>query len=173
MSEEEQEVVTRNAMLILISDSEDCSITEESEEFNSVSEDEMEEEMDEDTDLIFDSLSEEGSTSLLQDGQSPVSMAVMPFVTWIGIMIGGVQGQGVALYVGMFLLMIIWGIFCGFLMEFIRRALRWIRCSISGGDETCFGAPPAAWFRHVVTGGCVAIGAVMGFSDTLGYAFAR
>jgi len=173
LPEEEREAIARNAMLILLSDSEDCSITEESEEFNSESEDEMEEEMDEETDLIFDSLSEEGSTSFLQEGQSPFSNTVMPFVLRIGRMVGGYRGGDVALFVGIFILMIIWGIFCGYLMEFIRRALRWIRCSISGGDETCFGAPPAAWFRHVVRGGCVAIGAFMGFGDAMGWAFAN
>jgi len=161
LPEEQREVVARNAMLILLSERDDCSIAEESEEFNSVSEDEMEEEMeeemDEDTDLIFDSLSEEGSTSLLQKGQWP-SEIIMPIT-------GALFGSNLGTWIGLFILMILWGILCGFLMEMIRRALRWMRCSISGGDEKCFGAPPAAWFRHVVKGGCAVIGALMGVED--------
>lgn len=173
LSEEEREIISRNAMLILVSESDDCSIveeSEESEEFNSEPEDEMEEVLDEDTDLIYDALSAEGSPSLLQEGQSPFANTIMPFMTGLGRAIGGMVGGDIGLAVGIFILMIIWGVLCGYLMEFIRRAIRWIRCSMTGGDETCFGAPPAAWFRHVVRGGCTLIGGYFGFSDAFGWA---
>jgi len=171
LSEDEREVVSRNAMLILLSENDDCSINEDSDDgFNPEPEDEMEEALDEDTDLIYDALSEEGSPSLLQEGQSPVASTIMPFMIRLGRMIGGYAGGDIALWVGMFIVMIIWGILCGYLMEFIRRALRWIRCSMTGGDETCFGAPPAAWFRHVVRGACVVIGGFFGFGDVFGWA---
>lgn len=177
----EREAVTQNAMLILLSDAEDCSIPEEdSKEMNAVSavsEDEMEEEIDADTDSIFDSLSDEGSASLLQLEQSPFSYTILPFVDRIGRLLGATSrntGGDIVLFVGMFLIMICWGILCGFLMEFIRQALRWIRCSMSSGDDTafeaCSGAPPASWFRHVVRAGCTAVGAFLGLSDVFGYA---
>ena len=106
LPEEEREVIARNAMLILISDSEDCSITDESEEFDSVSEEETEEQMDEDTDLIFDSLSEEGSTSLLQKGQWP-SEIIMPIT-------GALFGSNLGTWIGLFILMILWASSVGF-----------------------------------------------------------
>jgi len=171
--EEEREVAARDAMLILLSEADDCSIPEEeSEGFSSVSEGAMDEDIDEDTDAIMDVLSDEGATSLLQMEQSPFAEVILGFTIRAERFVGGYRGQGIGLWVGMFLLMIVWGIICGYLMEFIRRAIRWIRCNISGGDEMCFGAPPAAWFRHVITAGCTAAGVFLGFSDTLEWAFA-
>jgi len=167
LPEEEREVISQNAMLMLLSETEDCSIPEEeSEEFTSVSEDEMEEEMDEDTDVIFDSLSDEGSTSLLQQEQSPWANAILRTT----ITAGRHVGWDIGLWVGMFLLMIVWGILCGFLMEFIRRALRWMRCSILYREPSCYGAPPPNWFRHVIRAGCTVAGAFFGFADTFEFA---
>merc|ERR1719162_578202 len=127
--------------------------------------------MDEDTDVIFDSLSDEGSTSLLQqEAATPWANAILRTTIGAGRLLGGYRGGDVGLWVGMFLLMIVWGILCGFLMEFIRRALRWMRCSILYREPSCYGAPPPNWFRHVIRAGCTVAGAFFGFADTFEFA---
>lgn len=136
--EEEREDAMASAMLMLLSST--CTAEyQEQPELSSPAEDQMEEDMDESTDQILEELSAQSESSLLQTNS------------------GYVIGFGVTWIIGWVLFGLILAVLCGYLMQFVWRALKWVRCAVSGGGDVCYEEEAPTWLRYVLTGGSAAL----------------
>lgn len=144
---EEREDAMASAMVMLLSST--CTAESQQEpELNSPTEDEMEEDMDESTDQILDELTAQSESSLLQTNNGYIIPASVTFV--IGCIL-----FGLAL-----------AVLCGYLMQFIWRALKWVGCAITRGGadpSACYEEEAPVWLRYLLTGGSAALCAVGGF----------
>lgn len=155
--EEEREDAMASAMLMLLSST--CTAEgQEEPELSSPTEEDMEEDIDESTDQILEELSVQSESSLLQTDSGYI---IAIEITWI---------------IGWVLFGLILAVLCGYLMQFVWRALKWMSCAISGGGDSCYEEEAPVWLRYILTGGSAALcgaagvygGAVSGF---LGAAF--
>jgi len=141
---EEREDAMGSAMVMLLSST--CTVeSQEEPELSSPTEEQIEEEVDLETDQILDELSAQSGSALLQTNFIPFEVAfILGWIFW-----------GVVIAVA-----------CGYLMMFIWRALKWLRCAMIHGGSACLEEEAPTWLRYILTGGsaalCVAGGAYGG-----------
>lgn len=152
LPEEECESAMEDALVMLLSPN--CS-TEVSEAPELDSSDEtMEEEMDDATDVIMDRLASSQTLSLIQQEQNPFSIAVSGW-EYMFLASGSWGFIVAAILVG-----ILMGTLCGVLIHTIVRIFRWIKCSITGGSSCDY--YPDTWVRFFVQSGCRVAGLMFG-----------
>jgi hypothetical protein len=149
---EEREDSMASAMVMLLSST--CTAEPQEEpELSSPTEEEMEEDIDESTDQILDDLTTQSQSSLLQTSN------------------GFIISADVTLIVGWILLGLALAVFCGYVMQFIWRALKWVGCAITGGGSSCYEEEAPRWLRYLLTGGSAALclygGAIAGGLSSL------
>ena len=155
LPEEERENAMADAVAILLSENDECAPSAgEAPEMNE-SDEELEEEMDDETDQVMEELATVPSeTSLIQQDQ-PGAILVTGYFSWFFAAAGGWPVIIGSIVVGILLAM-----FCSTLVHMIVRIFRWIRCKIFG--NSCSEYAPATWVRLLVGGGCSLTGMLLG-----------
>jgi len=154
LPEEARETAVQEAVAILLSDNEGCTpAIVEAPELNA-SEEELEEEMDDQSDGLLEELATVPSeTSLIQQAQNPVLL--FGAWSWALASVGGWPVIIGSIVVGILLAM-----FCNALVHMIVRIFRWIRCKVFG--NSCSEYAPATWVRLLAAGGCSLTGMLLG-----------
>jgi len=159
LPEEEREHAMEVAVTILLSDEEGCAPLEvEAPDLND-SDDDLEGELDDDTDEMMEALASSPSASLMQQEQ-PILSAI--YGGWASAFLGGWQLVIACIVIGLLM-----GLICRTAVHMIIRIFRWIRCKVFG--NSCAEYSPAGWVRVLVGGGCGLTGMLLGpFGTVLG-----
>jgi len=145
LPEEEREDAVGSAMMMLLSST--CTAeSQEEPEWSSPTEEQIEEEIDLETDQILDDLSSESGSSLLQTNFIPFEIAIVLGWIFFGVLIA---------------------IACGFIMMFIWRALKWLGCAMTRGGSACYEEAAPTWLRYMLTGGTAVVCAASGVQGGL------
>jgi hypothetical protein len=151
LPDEERENAMQVAVTILLSEEEGCApLMVEAPELNESDED-LEQELDDDSDGAMEELAGSSGTSLLQQEQNPLVVYVFGW-----LLVGGSWPLVIAsIVIGLLMAML-----CRSLVHMIIRIFRWIRCRVSG--NSCSEYSPAGWVQVLVGGGCGVAGIFLG-----------
>jgi len=171
LPEEERENAVMDGVAMMFSPHEDCSPDGVVvPELGDVSDDTLEEEMDDTTDNIMEVMVSHQESSLIQQDSGPPLCTGHVACILLGSVFGwaGAIQSGPLIFVGFLLFVLITALFCGAVMHALVRMFRWLRCNLRG--NSCEEYAPATWLRAMVGVGCTITGIIGGPWAGLGLA---